>query len=291
MRRRERPRVTIHAMATRVSTALPRDLRYEPTPKRVRAELHGATLADSTAAILVWEAGRAVPVYAFPDADVRRDLLRDSDNPLPDAHGGSARFFTFEHDGAREENAAWRYADPDLRGHIALNWEAMDRWLEEEQEVFGHPRDPWHRVDARTAGRHVRVALDGTVLAESRRPTIVFETSLPTRYYLPREDVRMDLLEPTDTTTICAYKGFASYWSVRAGDRLERDLAWTYVEPLPDSPPIAGLVCFFGEKTDITVDGEPVERPRTQWSAGVRSAPRGGGSGARQGPHETADVG
>ena len=132
----------------------------------------------------------------------------------------------------------------------------------------------------------MRVAAGGELLADSRRPTIVFETGLPTRYYLPREDVAMDRLQPSDTVTICAYKGFASYWSV--GD--ERDIVWTYEEPFADAPPIAGLVCFFNEKVDLTVDGAPVDRPQTQWSGGVRSAPRGGGSGARQGPHETSDV-
>ena len=162
----------------------------------------------------------------------------------------------------------------------------MDHWYEEDEEVFGHPRDPWHRVDARRSARHVRVEIGGEAVAESRRPTIVFETGLPTRYYLPRSDVAMERLEATDTRTICAYKGFASYWSV--GD--ERDVAWTYEEPFPDAPPIAGLVCFLNERTDMTVDGEPVERPSTQWSSGIRSAPRGGGSGARQGPHDVSDT-
>jgi uncharacterized protein (DUF427 family) len=273
-------------MATRVSQALPRDLRFEPTPKRVRAQLGGETVADSTAAILVWESRRAVPVYAFPDADVRRDLLRDSADPIADAHGGGAAFWDVVAGESVAENAAWRYADPDLSGFVALSWEAFDRWFEEEDEVFGHPRDPWHRVDGRLSSRHVRVAVGGEVVAESRRPTIVFETGLPTRYYLPREDVAMERRRASDTVTICAYKGFASYWSV--GE--EQDIVWTYEEPFADAPPIAGLVCFFNEKVDLTVDGAPVDRPATQWSGGVRSAPRGGGSGARQGPHETSDV-
>jgi uncharacterized protein (DUF427 family) len=273
-------------MATRVSQAIPRELRYEQTPKRVRAQAGGETVADSRSAILVWEARRAVPAYAFPDADVRGDLLEDSANPVPDAHGGGATFFTLTAGDDPVENAAWRYADPDLTGYLALSWEAFDRWLEEEDEVFGHPRDPWHRVDGRRSSRHVRVELDGVVLADSRRPTIIFETGLPTRYYLPREDVAMDRLTPTDTCTICAYKGFASYWS--AGEAT--DIAWTYEEPFADAPDIAGLVCFLNEKTDMTVDGEAAERPTTQWSHGIRSAPRGGGSGARQGPHETADI-
>jgi uncharacterized protein (DUF427 family) len=273
-------------MATRVSQALPRDLRYEQSPKRVRAVLAGETLADSTAALLVWEARRAVPAYAFPDADVRQALLGPSENPVPDAHGGDATFLTARVGDAVAENAAWRYADPDLAGHVAFAWEAMDHWYEEDEEVFGHPRDPWHRVDARRSARHVRVAIDGDVVADSRRPTIVFETGLPTRYYLPRADVAMERLEPTDTRTICAYKGFASYWSV--GDH--RDIAWTYEEPFPDGPPIAGLVCFLNERADVTVDGAPLDRPATQWSSGIRSAPRGGGSGARQGPHEVSDT-
>jgi uncharacterized protein (DUF427 family) len=273
-------------MATRVSQALPRDLRFEPTPKRVRAQLGGETVADSAAAILVWESRRAVPVYAFPDDDVRRDLLRDSAAPIPGAHGGGATFWDVAAGDEVAGNAAWRYADPDLSGFVALSWEAFDRWLEEDEEVFGHPRDPWHRVDGRRSTRHVRVEVGGEVLADSRRPTVVFETGLPTRYYLPREDVAVDRLQPSDTVTICAYKGFASYWS--AGD--ERDIVWTYEEPFADAPPIAGLVCFFNEKVDLTVDGIAVDRPATQWSSGVRSAPRGGGSGARQGPHETSDV-
>lgn len=273
-------------MATRTSAALPRDLRYEPTPKRVRAEAAGTTVADSRAAMLVWESGRAVPVYAFPDGDVRREHLADSAAPLPDAHGGGATYWTLTAGDEPVENAAWRYADPDLAGHVALSWEAFDRWLEEDEEVFGHPRDPWHRVDGRRSSRHVQVALDGEVIADSRRPTVVFETGLPTRYYLPREDVAMERLQPTQTRTICAYKGFASYWSV--GEHT--DVAWSYEEPFADAPDIAGLVCFLNERTDLTVDGEALERPSTQWSHGIRSAPRGGGSGLRQGPHELSDT-
>jgi uncharacterized protein (DUF427 family) len=239
-------------MALRVSTALPRDLRFEPTPKRVRAQLGGETVADSRAAILVWESRRAVPAYAFPDADVRRDLLRDSADPIPDAHGGGATFWDVVAGGEVAANAAWRYADPDLAGFVALSWEAFDRWLEEDEEVFGHPRDPWHRVDGRRSTRHVRVELDGELLADSRRPTVVFETGLPTRYYLPREDVAMERLRPTDTVTVCAYKGFASYWSV--GD--ERDVVWTYEDPLPDAPLVRGLVAFWDERVEVYLDGQ-----------------------------------
>ena len=95
---------------------------------------------------------------------------------------------------------------------------------------------------------------------------MLFETYLPTRYYLPREDVRMELLEPTDTRTACAYKGFARYWSARVGDRVVRDIAWSYEEPHNFAEAVEGMICFFNERVDISIDGVAVERPRTPWS-------------------------
>src|SRR3954462_6965959 len=170
-------------MATRVSQALPGGLRFEPTPKRVRAQLGAETIADSRAAILGWESRRACPAYAFPDADVRRDLLRDSADPLPDAHGGGATFLDVAAGGGGAEKAPPRHAAPGPTRHVALSWEAFDRWLEEDEEVFGHPRDPWHRVDGRRSSRHVRVEVGGDLLADSRSPTGVFQPGLPTRYH------------------------------------------------------------------------------------------------------------
>ena len=216
-------------MATRVSQALPRDLRYERTPKRVRAVLAGETLADSTAALLVWEPRRAVPAYAFPEADVRDDLLRASENPVPDAHGGGARSSPPAPATRSPRTRPGATPTPTSPATSRSAWEAMDHWYEEDEEVFGHPRDPWHRVDARRSARHVRVEIGGETVADSRRPMIVFETGLPTRYYLPRSDVAMERLEATETRTICAYKGFASYWSV--GE--ERDVAWTLRGAVP----------------------------------------------------------
>jgi uncharacterized protein (DUF427 family) len=121
-------------------------------------------------------------------------------------------------------------------------------------------------VDALRSSRHVRVEVDGVVLADSVRPTILFETSLPPRYYLPKVDVRMDLLEPTDTVSRCPYKGQARYWSARVGDTLVPDLAWSYPSPFPESAPVMGLVCFYNERVDLTVDGERLDRPHTPFS-------------------------
>jgi uncharacterized protein (DUF427 family) len=224
-----------------MSKAMPRDLRFEPSPKWVRARIGSEVAVDSRRAVLVWEPGHQVPVYAFPREDVRIDLLDPSD------------VSTFD--------------DPDLADHVAVRWAAMAAWYEEDERVLGHPRDPFKRLDVRQSSREVRVELDGVVLAESRLTRLLFETHLPTRYYIPPEDVRRDLLEPSPTTSFCAYKGQASYWSANLDGTVHEDVAWTYRDPLPDNSQIKDLVCFFNEKTDISVDGEAVGRPRTQWSS------------------------
>ena len=222
-------------MAVRVSSAIPRDLRFEPTPKWIRAERGGEFVVDSRRAVLVWGPDRVVPGYAFPAEDVRADLL---------------------------EGAVEGCSDPDLSGLVTVNWGAVDRWLEEDEEVVGHPRDPFHRIDIRRSSRRVEVSLDGETVAESRRPVLLFETGLPVRHYLPREDVRMDFFHPSEKRTTCAYKGHAAHFSAPE----HPDIAWTYEEPLPDAEQIRGLIAFYGERSDITVDGQSQERPRTEWS-------------------------
>ncbi len=247
-------------------------LLFEPSPRWVRAEMGSVVIADSKRVLLLWEKDKVIPVYLFPREDVRTDLLQPSENPLPEAHHGLASYWTLQVNGRTAENAAWIYSaapPPEgerLANYIALEWDAMDVWYEEEERVIAHPRDPYHRVDARQSSRRVRVAVGGETLAESRRPRLVFETGLPTRYYLPREDVRMDLLVPSETRTLCAYKGEAHYFSAEVNGELYEDIAWTYPDPLPDNIQIQDLVSCFNERADIYVDEERLERPTTQWS-------------------------
>jgi uncharacterized protein (DUF427 family) len=247
-------------------------LVLEPTPRWIRAKVGDVTMADSKRVLLLWQESKVLPVYFFPRADVRTDLLRPSAHPLPEDHHEFASYWALELDERVIENAAWTYtsmlplAGEWLEEYIALRWKAMDAWYEEEERVLGHPRDPYHRVDTRESSRHVRVVLEGETVADSRRPRLVFETGHPTRYYVTPEDVRMDLLTPSETRTLCAYKGEASYWSVNLGNEVYEDVAWSYPEPLPDNPQIRGLVCFFNERADIYVDDERLERPTTQWS-------------------------
>jgi uncharacterized protein (DUF427 family) len=160
------------------------------------------------------------------------------------------------------EAAAFRPADPALAGYLILDFDGFDAWYEEEERNVAHPRDPFHRIDILPSTRHVTVSLGDVVLAESDRPALLFETHLPVRSYLPLEDVRTDLLRPSPTTTWCAYKGQASYWSHPNAP----DVAWTYHQPLREAAAVTGLVAFFDERVDVVVDGRPVPRPVTPWS-------------------------
>ncbi len=166
-------------------------------------------------------------------------------------------------DGKRLSAAAFRPADPDLGGHVVIEHGAFERWFEEDEQIVGHPRDPFHRIDIRKSSRHVRIELDGTLLAESREPTLLFETHLPVRFYLPRADLSLEPV-PSAKRTVCAYKGEASHWSFDLPDGA--DVAWTYDEPLVDAGQIEGLVAFYDEQVDVVLDGERRERPRTQWT-------------------------
>ncbi len=246
-------------MAVRLSDVFPRDrLRYEPSDKRVRGELGGETVVDSRRTWLHWEPGRVVPGWCFPRGDVKEGALRAVDVD-PDEHTAEV---TEVFDVGSAERAAWVYADPALEGRVAIDFKALDRWLEEEVEALGHPRDPFKRIDVRRSSRHVRVEVGGETVAETRRPALLFETQLPTRYYLPPEDVRTEALEPSAHHTLCAYKGRASYHSLGA----ERDVAWFYPDPLPDNAAIRDHIAFFNERADIEVDGERLERPESPWS-------------------------
>lgn len=253
-------------------------LRFEKTARRIRV-LHGdLTICDTTAAVLVWEPRRLVPLYAVPEDAVDAELTPCGDpveppDDLPpvmgpqgfEPHSCAGQPLDVRLDGDVLGSAAFRPEDPDLAGYVLLDFPAFD-WLEEDQPAVGHPHDPFKRIDTLRSTRHVVVSLDDVVLADSKHPVALLETHLPTRWYLPRDDVRLDLLEPTDHRTTCAYKGHASYFSVRGAGARGRDIAWTYQNPLHDALPVRDMVCFFSERTDLTLDGEAVRRPITPWS-------------------------
>jgi uncharacterized protein (DUF427 family) len=262
-------------------------LRHEPTQKRIRATLGDQTVVDSTRALLVWEPKRIVPTYAVPRADVAGDLVEAPTATTPGAptpaghrlgdravydpsipfrvHTADGEPLAVRVPGVEREPEAFRVADPDLADYVLLDFAGFDAWYEEDEPNVAHPRDPFHRVDVLHSSRHVRIERDDTVLAESTMPSLLFEPPLPVRYYFAPDDVRTELLVPSDHVTYCAYKGRASYWSL-AG---EPDLAWCYREPLRDASEVIGRIAFFNERVDVVVDGVRQERPITPWSPRV----------------------
>ncbi|MDP8937603.1 MAG: DUF427 domain-containing protein [Actinomycetota bacterium] len=239
----------------------------EPTPRWIRVRADDELVADSRRALLLVQYGPGgLPTYYVPLDDVRQGALVDAH----DDHQRGVRRWSVDAGGTRVRDAAWASLDPAaelsaLGGHVTFPWHRLE-WYEEEEPVFVHARDPYKRVDVVRSSRHVQVEVDGHTVADSSRPLLLFETSLPTRYYLPPEDVRTDLLEPTSTTSMCPYKGTARYWSIRVGDTVVKDSVWSYPEPIPENPRIRGSLCFFNERVDLVVDGERLERPVTPWS-------------------------
>jgi uncharacterized protein (DUF427 family) len=241
------------------------------SPRRVRVVSGGETIADSKRAMLLREAG-CLPVYYFSREDVRMDLMVPTKRKTHCPYKGDASCWTVKVGDKLAEDAAWSYSIPPpdcaaIKDHMAFDWNKMDAWYEEDEEIFKHPRDPYKRVDVLQSSRHVRVVVAGEAVAETRRPYILFETGHPTRYYISREDVRMDLMEPSGTISRCPYKGVASYWSVRVGDALLKDAVWCYLDPIPECPKIKGLFCYFNERVDsIYVDDELLPVPLTRYS-------------------------
>jgi uncharacterized protein (DUF427 family) len=243
------------------------EVRVEHSRKRVRILLAGELVADTTGALLVWELPY-YPTYYIPAADVVAKLRpagSATDHVL-----GEAQVLTVEvPGGATAEGAARQYpASParQLTDAVRFEWDAMSEWLEEDEPVYTHARDPHTRVDILASSRRVRVELDGITVADSTSPRILFETGLPPRYYLPLTDVRTDLLRPSASQSHCPYKGTAGYWSVDTGTAVHEDVVWMYRTPLPESQKVAGLACFYNEKVDVYLDGELQARPKTPFS-------------------------
>ena len=234
-------------------------LYLQDSPKRIRVVFNGETVVDSQRAKVLHET-KHLPVYYFPEEDVRADLLVQSDHATHCPFKGGASYRSIKVGDAVAEDAVWGYAEPLESSpipadHVAFHWHAMDRWFEEEEEVFVHARDPYTRIEVLDSSRHVRVLVDGEVVAETDRPKLLLETGLPVRYYVPPEDVRTELLVPSDTRTQCPYKGDACYWSAEVGGERVEDVAWSYPEPLRDAGRVTDHLCFLGERVELEVDG------------------------------------
>jgi uncharacterized protein (DUF427 family) len=248
------------------------ETKVAPVPRRIRAVLAGEVVVDTVRASYVWEVPY-YPQYYVPLQDVRRDLLV-AENHRQQGPFGTVDIYGLrvgETDRPRAAKVVTASAHEVLRETVRFDWAALDAWFEEDEEVFVHPRNPYVRVDAVRSTRHVRVELDGVVLADSSSPVLVFETGLPTRYYLNRTEIRFERLIRTDTTTRCPYKGTTTgYWSVHTSEATYPDLAWSYDFPTRELTPIAGLVAFYNEKVDLSIDGRRLDRPQTHFSRSGR---------------------
>ncbi|MGN6167270.1 MAG: DUF427 domain-containing protein [Solirubrobacteraceae bacterium] len=260
-------------------------LRYEPVEKRIRGLIAEQVVIDTDRALLVWEPKRIVPSYAVPMQELQAATSHPAegaieepefaiphlgDRPVYDpsvpfaVHTTAGASLDLRVAGTERPAAAFRPADAALNEYLIVDFDAFDEWFEEDERNVGHPRDPFHRIEIVHSSRSVRVERDGEVLATSSRPYMLLEAPLPVRYYLPPEDVNWELLRPSTTRSICAYKGQASYWSLES----EGDIAWSYPEPLREASEIKDLVAFYNERVDIVVNGTPLDRPVTPWSQG-----------------------
>ena len=197
--------------AGRFTVPMPDHVTYiEPFRRRVRATRDGSTVIDSERVLLVHRPGKP-PTYAFPATDVR---------------------------GLRTEPVI------DAPGYVNVDWGGADSWFEEDEQVFGHPRNPYHRVDCLRSRRRLRVEAAGLTLVDTAQTVAVYETALEPRLYVDPEHVRTGVLAQSATQTYCPYKGTATYWSARIGDTFLEDVAWSYEDPLPESVPLKHLLSF-----------------------------------------------
>lgn len=244
---------------------------FVPSPRRVRVMFGGEVIAQSEATILVRNE-RTIPVYYFPPSDVAAGMLKLSDQVKAVEGKGDTTFWDVAAGDKVAKNAAWSFASPTpeaevIKDYVAFDWPQMEKWFEEDEQVFVHARDPYHRVDVVDSRRSVRVVVGGEDLATSTSTRVLFETGLPVRYYIPREDVRMAVMEPSATVSQCPYKGTAEYFSARIGGAVFKDIVWTYPNPIAECPRIANYLCFFNEHVDdIFVDGKAIEKVASPWS-------------------------
>jgi uncharacterized protein (DUF427 family) len=188
----------------------------------VRGVKDGATVIDSERVLLVHRQG-CPPSYAFPADDV---------------------------DGVTAE------PERDAPGYVAVSWDAVDAWFEEDEQVLGHPRNPYHRVDCLRSGRSLHVEAAGVTLVDTKETLAVYETALDPRLYVDPRFVRMEYLHRSTTETYCSYKGTATYWNARIGDVRIADVAWSYESPLSESAPLRRFLSFDDGKVTV-VDNLP----------------------------------
>ncbi len=235
---------------------LPQRLLFaEPLRRRMRIRLAGEWIADSEDVVLLHEPGR-YPVAYFPMKDIRPDVLVDDTRKTKHHDLGDTAWFEVHVGDRIAKRAAWRHeALPAfanvLQDRVAFAWTAMDAFYEEDERIVGHAADAYHRIDIRQSSRQLVAQIEGRVIADTRRPLVLFESGFAPRWYVPREDVDTAALSPSPLQTFCPYKGLASYYNV--GDR--RNIAWSYTKAWPEVARISNLLSFEQDLIDVFLDG------------------------------------
>jgi uncharacterized protein (DUF427 family) len=244
-----------------------------PSPKRLRVKVGNITVADTVEGMVMQESDH-LPVYYFPIKDVGEEFLMLSSTKTDSPFKGSATHYSLNTGITLVEDAGWRYLEPvegcpPIADYMAFYWNKMNHWYEEDEEIFVHARDPYRRIDCLPSSRHVQVVVDGEIVADSRRGTFLFETGMPTRYYLPIADTRLELLSASRYISGCPYKGIANYYHLTVNGKRHENMVWYYPDPVHEADRIKGLVCFYNEFADrILVDGIEQPRPVTASSHG-----------------------
>jgi uncharacterized protein (DUF427 family) len=245
-------------------------VEFESSPKRIRVMYGGQTIVDTTDGLILCERGH-VPVYYLPRKDVEMELLTATDHSTHCPFKGDASYYNVTASDEMAENAVWSYEKPfdecgGLKDYLAFYWGKMDQWFEEDEEVFVHARSPKVRLDILDTSRPVQVQLGGITVADTTRARILFETGLPARYYIPRDDVIGELL-PSQFQSDCPYKGRASYHHVQVGAKTFESIVWFYSDPVHESERIRDYLCFYNEKVDtVFINGVAEDKPKTKWS-------------------------
>ncbi len=232
---------------------------FEPYGRRLRAVVNGHTILDSTAAHLLHETG-IPPVAYVPLGDLDDGLLERTPTSTHCPFKGDASYWTLRAGDRTVEDFVWAYEEPLpeaawLEGFAALYWKQVDELYVEDERALGSVRDPYHRVDVLESSRHVTVSVDGSIIAESSHPKLMFETGLAPRAYVPPTVLPPGSLVRSETRTLCPYKGEATYWHLQlpSGLRLE-DAAWSYETPLPEALKAQGHLGF-GDAVEIDISG------------------------------------
>ncbi|MEY2514889.1 MAG: hypothetical protein QOJ89_2247 [bacterium] len=227
---------------------------FQADPRRLRAFVGDSVVFDTTGARLLHETGIR-PVAYVPLHDFDTGLLERTQTSTHCPFKGDASYWTLRAGDDVREDAVWAYEQPLeeaawLRGYAALAATKADRWMVEDEQVTGL-RDPYHRVDVHASTRPVRVSVGDDLVAESKRPVLVFETGMAVRAYIPRGDLVAGHLAPSPTRTTSPYMGDATYWHVQAGGQRFADAAWSYELPIAEAMKVAGYVCFEGDGINV----------------------------------------